>query len=130
MMNLSNFATLLKQKRTALHLSQSTVAQLCYMSKSSYSHFENGKRLPSLETMLKLCKILNTDLEEFINVLYSNDTKEENHESPGFLREGEPVNSEYHNSFVATFSLLDQQGQKAIVDIMDSMLGADKDKSK
>lgn len=130
MMNLSNFAALLKQKRTALHLSQSKVAQLCYMSKSSYSHFENGKRLPSLETMLKLCKILNTDLEEFIGVLYSNDAKEENHESPGFLRENESVDSVYQSSFIATFNLLDQQGQKAIVDIIDSMLEEDKDTPK
>ena len=50
-MNITRFATLLKQKRNALNLSQSKVAELCFLSKSSYNHYERGTRLPTLETL-------------------------------------------------------------------------------
>ena len=129
-MNITKFATLLKQKRTALNLSQSKVAELCYLSKSSYNHYERGTRLPTLETLFQLSIILKTDLREFIDVLYSgNEIYVSNHSSIS-IQESIPSSSKYETSFTSTFSLLDQQEQKAIVDIMDSILYSNNKKIK
>ncbi|MBE5933409.1 MAG: helix-turn-helix transcriptional regulator [Lachnospiraceae bacterium] len=121
-MNITRFATLLKQKRNALNLSQSKVAELCFLSKSSYNHYERGTRLPTLETLFQLSIILKTDLREFVDALYSDNELYVSNYSTNLVEESTPTNSKYETSFTSTFSLLDQQEQKAIVDIMDSIL--------
>ena len=76
-MKSQRFAALLKQKRTTLHLSQSQVAKQCFIAKSSYNHFERGIRLPSLETLIRLCKVLKTDPSEFIYAIISEESSKD-----------------------------------------------------
>lgn len=129
-MNKKGFAALLKQKRTTLNLSQSKVAQLCYLSKSSYSHLERGIRFPSLETLIKLSEVLKTDPKEFIFAIISDDTTGEEDTSTGLIKEDTPSDTMYHESFIESFNLLAQHEQKAVVDIIDSIINSNKDNTK
>ncbi len=120
-MGIENFAHLLKKRRTALNLTQSKVAQLCYMSKSCYNHFENGKRLPSLNTLFHLSSALNTPLSEFMSAIQSEDKSNSNPPDSEILREA-PYNSYLQNKIIDSFCLLDEPEQKAVIDIIDSLL--------
>lgn len=126
-MSLTQFASLLKQKRTTLKLSQSKVAELCYLSKSSYNHYENGNRLPTLETLFLLSNVLETDVNELIlAIVYDTDVTDENKSqaSSHKLKEASPSENKRQDGFIIGFNLLNQEEQQAIIDIIDSLLSA------
>ncbi len=127
-MNTKKFGSLLKQKRTTLLLSQSKVAELCYLSKSTYNHYEHGLRLPTLETLLRLGEVLHTDVNEFIMALADADSNNENlttyysqENNSDILEES---NGQY-GFFIENFKLLDKDQQKIVMDIIDSILDID-----
>ncbi len=127
-MKSKRFAALLKQRRTALHLSQSQVARQCFIAKSSYNHFERGIRLPSLETLIKLGTILKTDPSEFIYAIISEDT--DNAGEAELVEEASPLESSYKRKIDNSFDLLDQYQQKAVMDIIDSIISTNTDNIK
>ncbi len=116
------FAVLLKQKRTNLHLSQSQVAKQCFIAKSSYNHFERGIRLPSLETLIRLGTVLKTDPAEFIYAIISEDKSNAIPSNPELLEETSPSESSYKKSLDNSFDMLDNYQQKAVMDIIDSII--------
>lgn len=121
-MQSKRFAALLKQKRTNLHLSQSQVAKQCFIAKSSYNHFERGIRLPSLETLIRLGNVLKTDPSEFIYAIISEGTNSDNNTETVILEESSPLESSYKRRIDNSFELLDQYQQKAVMDIIDSII--------
>lgn len=127
-MKSKRFAALLKQRRTALHLSQSQVARQCFIAKSSYNHFERGIRLPSLETLIKLGTILKIDPSEFIYAIISEDT--DNSGEAELVEEDSPSESSYKSKIHSSFDLLDQYQQKAVMDIIDSIISTNADNIK
>lgn len=129
-MNTKRFAALLKQKRTTLNLSQSKVAKQCFISKASYNHLEHGIRLPSLETLIRLSHVLETDPTEFIYAIITDGEEEETLHIPGLLKEDSPEESSYKRKLESSFSLLDQYQQKAVVDIVDSFITVNADNIK
>ncbi len=121
-MKSKSFAALLKQKRTTLNLSQSKVAKQCFISKASYNHLEHGIRLPSLETLIRLSHIFNTDPSEFIYAIITDGENDESMKIPGLIEESSPLESSYKRKVVSSFDLLDQYQQKAVMDIIDSII--------
>ncbi len=121
-MKSKRFAALLKQKRTTLHLSQSQVAKKCFIAKSSYNHFERGIRLPSLETLIKLGDALKTDPSEFIYAIISDDENQDKEVSSELIEETSPSESNYKRKIDTSLDLLDQYQQKAVMDIIDSII--------
>ncbi len=116
----NNFAELLKQKRTTLNISQSQVAKLCFLSKASYNHLERGIRLPSLETLIKLSQILNTEPSEFLDAIMSDiDLSNDN---TGILEESTVSYSAKQKPIERSFEQLDTLQQRAILDIMDTLI--------
>ncbi len=121
-MKSKRFAALLKQKRTTLHLSQSLVAKQCFIAKSSYNHFERGIRLPSLETLIKLSTVLKTDPSEFLYAIISEDINTNMETEAELLEETSPLESSYKRNLHNSFDLLNQYQQKAVMDIIDSII--------
>lgn len=64
----------LKKLRKKYNLTQSSLAQLVNLNKTSISYFERNMRTPSIETLIDLSKVLNTtphyllDIEEIITI--------------------------------------------------------------
>lgn len=115
----NNFANLIKQKRTTLNLSQSKVAKLCYLSKASYNHLEHGIRLPSLETLIKLSQALNSEPIELLNAILT-DLDRSNYDK-NLIQEKSPSYSN-NSSMNASFEQLNSFQQKAVLDIIDSLI--------
>jgi transcriptional regulator with XRE-family HTH domain len=59
-------AELLRAKREALGLSMNLVAQRSGLSQQMVSYVERGMRNPTLETLLRICDVLETPLEDVI----------------------------------------------------------------
>jgi transcriptional regulator with XRE-family HTH domain len=59
-------AELLRKRREALGLSMNVVAQRSGLSQQMVSYVERGMRNPTLETLLRICDVLETPLEDVI----------------------------------------------------------------
>lgn len=59
-------AELLRARRQALRLSMNAVAQGAGLSQQMVSYVERGMRNPTLETLLRICDVLEVPLEDVI----------------------------------------------------------------
>ena len=59
-------AEMLRARREALGLSMNVVAQRSGLSQQMVSYVERGMRNPTLETLLRICDVLDTPLEDVI----------------------------------------------------------------
>ena len=59
-------AELLRNRRNTLGLSMNVVAQRSGLSQQMVSYVERGMRNPTLETLLRICDVLETPLEDII----------------------------------------------------------------
>lgn len=57
----SNFATALTEKRIAAGYTQSQAADLLYLSRSTYNHYEKGTRVPSAEILVEISLLYKID---------------------------------------------------------------------
>lgn len=55
-----------KQKREELNMKQTEVAEQADISNNFYSNIERGKTKPSVETVLKICTVLQLSLDRII----------------------------------------------------------------
>ena len=63
---MKNFAKKLKDARLKAHLSQKEVADKINLDRSTYAYYETGRTVPSVNTLLKISKILNVDLNYWV----------------------------------------------------------------
>jgi transcriptional regulator with XRE-family HTH domain len=60
------FANRLRQRRIDLHFTQTEMARMLGIERSSYTYYEMGKTQPNLKTLKKLKKILDVSLDYLI----------------------------------------------------------------
>lgn len=65
---MSDFAKRLAQVRDLVGLSQKELATLVGMEPSMISHFEGGKREPSLENFIRIAKALNVSADMLLGL--------------------------------------------------------------
>ena len=58
---INKFAKRLRIRRLQLNLTKLQVAQICEISPSNMTHYEQGKRQPTISVFYKLCKGLESD---------------------------------------------------------------------
>ncbi len=68
----STVGNMLYSKRCEFDLSQEGMAERCCISARQYSDLENCKRLPRLDTFLKVAVICELDLNSLISELLAN----------------------------------------------------------
>lgn len=78
--NKYEFGKKLKTFRKSHGLTQNEFADKLGIERSNISRYENGDTLPSIETFLEMCNILNIDIENFVK--YINEEKETNIKNP------------------------------------------------
>ena len=64
MVNFGEVGARLRKLRAKKQLSQSEVAEQAHLVPSYYNMIENGKKMPSLDVLLRLANILDTTLDE------------------------------------------------------------------
>ena len=60
------FGENVRRMRQGLGYSQERLAQLCSLHRSAVNEIENGQRLPRLDTILKMMKVLEATPEELL----------------------------------------------------------------
>ena len=60
-------AKMLRQQRLERNLSLTRTAEGAGLSRQMVSYVERGERIPTLETLLRLCRALDIDLSELIS---------------------------------------------------------------
>lgn len=63
---LADFGRFVKSRREALNLYQEDVANGAGISQVYYSQIERGVRCPTFVTALKVCQVLNLNMNDFI----------------------------------------------------------------
>jgi transcriptional regulator with XRE-family HTH domain len=59
-------AEILHRERTAQNLSLTRLAESAALSRQAVSYIEQGRRIPSLETLLRITRVLKLDLADVI----------------------------------------------------------------
>ena len=62
------FGERLKEIRKDLAMSQKDVADDIGVTASAYANYEQGTREPNLETLIKLCEVLNVTADEILGI--------------------------------------------------------------
>lgn len=120
-MNTPTIGTFLKEKRKAAGLSQKKVAQTLAISPSLYNHFENEKRIPSLEIIMKFSKLYDINP---MDIIYMISTKERYANELFFIRhiKNEKTSfSEKENSLLNMFNTLSNTEQDIVLKMVKSM---------
>ncbi len=65
-MKIENIATNLKRCRKAKKWTQDKVAKRCYIDRTTYTKFESGSAVPSLDTCIRLCLALDVSPNELM----------------------------------------------------------------
>ncbi|MBE5944571.1 MAG: transcriptional regulator [Lachnospiraceae bacterium] len=65
-MSTNSFANTLTEKRIAAGYTQAQAADLLYLSRSTYNHYENGTRVPSAEILIEISLLYKTDLIDLL----------------------------------------------------------------
>lgn len=65
-MDKSTIATNLKSIREKRNLTQYQMAETLNISRAAYSHYESGKRIPSIELLTKIASTFHMSLDEII----------------------------------------------------------------
>lgn len=60
------FGRRLRQHRVNNHLTQAALAELIGSDTSSVSHLENGTHSPSLNTLIKICSVLEIGVDDLL----------------------------------------------------------------
>lgn len=66
-MNASHLSSNLKREREAKGLTQDQLGQRSGLQNTAISHFEKGRRLPSLPNLCRLCKALGVDANRLLS---------------------------------------------------------------
>lgn len=67
-MNITFFRSRLKSARKLKHFTQLDLAQRLEVSKGTVSAYEQGLSYPSLETLIKICEILDTSADYLLGI--------------------------------------------------------------
>ena len=63
---MENIGEVIRKHRTAKGLSQQELGDLLFVTKQAVSKWETGKTIPDLDTIRKLCRILEIDSDEIL----------------------------------------------------------------
>ena len=63
-----DFPNRLKEKRKSKGYTQEQISKLLDISQSAYAKWENGRTEPTLESIIKLTKILDTTADELLGI--------------------------------------------------------------
>lgn len=113
------FSELLREKRIAAGYSQAELADLLFMARASYNHFETGARIPTVDTLIRMSYICKVNPMEFLCSLIPEDIEEENPAYAGFLRENKYFTYETDTKFLSDYSRLSPPEKASISSIMN-----------
>ena len=60
---MTSFHTRLRERRLALNLTQKQVAEAAGVDRTTIAYYEDGKRQPTLTTLIGMCNVLQVDLD-------------------------------------------------------------------
>ncbi|WP_291653066.1 S24 family peptidase [Clostridium sp.] len=69
------FCENLRYIRSSLNISQKEIANYLKLNPSSYSNYENGRREPGIDALIKISDFLNVEIDKLLTENLSNDTK-------------------------------------------------------
>ena len=115
------FGDFLKEKRSETGFSQKKIAEILSISPSSYSHYENNTRVPSLDIIIQLSNIYNANPLDLIFLILSYDTITSNallnhpYKNNSFCSDNEKI-------LLNSFKCLPTKEQNIIIDITQSLV--------
>ena len=76
-MNTKEFATLIRNQRMQAGYSQTEASKLLFLARSTYNHFESGKRMPSMEVIFRIGALYCMDPIQLVSAIIPDDIKDE-----------------------------------------------------
>lgn len=124
MMNVNEFAKRLKEARTEAHMTQDELAKRLNMSKSTISMWENGNRIPSINAMIPLSKVLHRPPSFFtgesVRILSDGST------APGiaFKPSNDMVINDGFDTLIEAYNSLNEEGMKRLSEYAKDLISS------
>lgn len=116
-MQVKSFAEILKGKREEFGYKQCEVAEMLYLSSSTYSHYEAGTRLPTIENLIKISALYNMNPLELLYIFAPEDIKSNSETYFNFIRHGKYALSTKELHLLSDFNMLSNDQQNAIINM-------------
>lgn len=116
-MQVKSFAEVLKGKREEFGYKQCEVAEMLYLSSSTYSHYEAGTRLPTIENLIKISALYNMNPLELLYMFAPEDIKSNSETYFNFIRHGKYALSTKELHLLSDFNMLSNDQQNAIINM-------------
>lgn len=62
----SHLSNNLRHYRNCKNMSQQDLANQLYIARQTYNHYEKGKRMPPLETLIRISELLEVPIDELL----------------------------------------------------------------
>ena len=112
---------ILKEKRNALGYTQSETADLLFITRSTYNHYEKGERTPPVEVLVRIAQLYKMNPLDFIAPLIPPEYLVDIYLPLQNLHYGYSNIQQKNKLLVTTFNSLDIQEQNLIISLMQSL---------
>ncbi len=117
-MEKKTFAELLQKKREEFGYKQCEVAEMLYISNSTYSHYETGNRLPTIENLIKIAAVYNMNPMELLYTFTPDDIISDRETYFNFIRHGKYALSTKELNLLSDFNMLQTDQQNVVFNMV------------
>lgn len=115
------FANIIKTQRTISGYNQSQAAKLLLLTRSSYQHYEAGRRMPSLETVIRMGALYRIHPVDLISALVPKEIKDSMPEYIDILYCGKYAFSSEEIHIISLFNELQDEEKKTITILLETL---------
>ena len=123
-MNTKEFATLIRNQRIKAGYNQTEASKLLFLARSTYNHFESGKRMPSTEVIFRIGALYCMDPIQLVSAIIPDEIKEEHPLYFNYFNHGAQSFNQQDLKIVLQFHSLNGEEQDVVTDILNVLCRA------
>lgn len=112
---------ILKEKRNAVGYTQSETADLLFITRSTYNHYEKGERTPSVEVLVRIAQLYNMNPLDLIVPLIPSEYVMDTYLPIQNLNYGYSTIQQKNTLLITTFNSLDISEQNLVIHLMQAL---------
>lgn len=117
-----NFSYIIRELRHKYNYSSAAIADKLFLDRTTYSHYEIGDRIPSIETIIRLSVIYKINPLELFYALTPEDIRESSKEIIGYNTPNNITFTEEELSLIHTLSKMESRELSLLFKIVKALI--------
>lgn len=115
---------ILREQRIKAGYSQTEASKILFIDRSTYNHFESGKRIPSVEALIRISTLYHINPIDLLYAMTPDETKNKHATYINYLKDGKYSLSHEELKFISDFNSLTKREKSAIFSFINILLDA------